>query len=400
VCVAKLLEGSSITVNVSFPSPSLSNEGELAQDETTNLLGLQSPNLITNNKIVMECGTNMNIEVDSNMNQLLHVNNTGKDGILTLNLCPSSGSATAYMYDRYPTSPLEYSAPGGYGAFKGLKVSTPCLVSKATEYSSVHNEAWVLIEADAALTVEASCVVNVCQVGQKKVRGKCLQCQGNDTGCERCPGGLEFYISNCFVSETFKEISESTKWRIWAPEHHTLKGWVWDVKDLEFYSDLDCTDTKFNDGTPIDSGNAGQYWGPERALDDDDGSAWGGRKDQFGLFWIGMDFNTLRGVRCVSFLDSPDKGVKELRVQAWESSTSTWHNVKIVKDHQSGVRTNISLEYTPTPPPVAYYPTTAPNDCPEVPQTKFVYKIKNEAPVLRSCKWLAKKVPRSNIQHL
>ena len=61
-------------------------------------------------------------------------------------------------------------------------------------------------------------------------------------------------------------------YRIWATKDMTVRGWLWDVKDLELYSDLDYTYTKFNDGTPIDSGNAGQSWGPENAFDDSDGS--------------------------------------------------------------------------------------------------------------------------------
>jgi len=155
---------------------------------------------------------------------------------------------------------------------------------------------------------------------------------------------MEYLVSTCVLIETFKEIKSSKKWRIWTPDFHTESGWAWDVYDLKFYSNIDCTGTVFNDGTAIDSGNAGGGWGPNSAFDSSNGSGWGGRPDDNNLFWIGMTFQNSKEVKCVSVLDS-DKVATKLRVQAWESSTSTWQNVMIVENYQSGLRNKIPLEY-------------------------------------------------------
>jgi len=380
VCVEQLSESDSITINVSFANP--------------------NPNPMKEDKIVMQCGTSLESAIGSNTDQLFHVENTGVNGILTLNLCSSSGSgsATAYIYDRYPTSVLTYSAPGAYGAFKSLSVLTSCSEGATSiEYEAIHNEAWVLVRTNSIVTFEASCVVDQCQVGQKKIGGKCVPCAGNDDNCEKCPGGLEFLISTCVTSESFKEITSSKKWRVWAPSHHTMRGWVWDVFDLEFYSDLECTGTKYNDGSPIDSGNAGGGWNPASAFDSSDWSAWGGRSDEDELFWIGMEFDDQKDVSCVSILDNENNGVTELRIQAWEEDTSTWQNVKIVKNYQSGVRSNNPLEFTAGPAPSntpssspSLSPTSIPTSnslCTQDDNEKFAYSPTK----LKTCGWLSGK---------
>jgi len=381
VCVEQLSEGDSITINVSFTNPN----GDLLES--------QKSKPMKGDTVVMQCGTSLNSAIGSNTDQLFHIENTGMNGIASLNLCSSSGSATAYIYDRFPTSVITYSAPGAYGAFKSLSASTSCSGGTSTEYEAVHNEAWVLVRTNSAVTLEASCTVDRCQVGQKKVGGKCLPCQGDDDNCEKCPGGLQFLISTCIISESIKEITSSKKWRIWTPGYHTLRGWLWDVFDLEFYSNLDCTGMKYNDGSPIDSGNAGGGWNPAKAFDANDRSAWGGRSDADELFWIGMEFGSEKDVKCVSILDNPDNGVSELRIQAWEEDTSTWQNVKIVKDYQSGVRNNLSLDFTDFTSPTAS-PTNSPSESPsESPETssctqdnsdKFAYTRKKS----KTCAWL------------
>ena len=259
VCVTRMAKGRSITVKVSFA-------------------GTPSP---TKDRIVMECGTSINIDVESKTDQLIHVDNTGVDGILTVS---GSLSATAqvFIHDRYPTSPLKYSAPGAYGAFMSMTMPTksetltnggsdqcmhmslnpdnnvsikkcnggqeqswkydlqtkriindggrcldvnvgdnqniitwschegynqkwerddanesfkslynqrcmtvennknirlfdcnngdkqkfsPATTDPTIEYRAMHNEAWILVTAQSEVTIEASCVVNTCQVG-------------------------------------------------------------------------------------------------------------------------------------------------------------------------------------------------------------------------------------------
>ena len=327
VCVKELEESESITVEVSFISPLSSIKG-------LDHLGLQKTNQGNNNDVVIQCGTSVKLDVASKTDRLLHIKNTGENGNLALGLCPSSGSATAYIYDRYPISPIEFSAPAGYGAFKSLSESS---CSNSVKYVAVHNEAWVLIKSESSLVADVSCVVDKCQQNQKKENMKCLPCEKSDTNCQKCPDGMEFVISTCILTQTVKPITRSKKWRIFSPEYHTERGWLWDVLDLNFYSNVDCTGSKANNGTAIDSSHydANGFYDPGRAFDSFDWSMWGGRANN-GKFWLGMEFESLREVRCVSLLDGKDSGVTELRVQAWESDTNSWQNVKIVKNLQGG----------------------------------------------------------------
>jgi len=353
VCVKNLEESESITVEVSFISLPI-REKEFVQHNTADHLGLQRTNQGNNNDVVMQCGTSMKLDVASNTDQLLHIKNTGKNGNLALGLCPSFGSATAYIYDRYPISPIEYSAPAGYGAFKSLSESS---CSNLVKYVTVHNEAWVLIKSKSSLVADVSCVVDKCQENQKKEEMKCVPCEKSDTNCQRCPGGMEFLISTCVLTQTIKPITRSKKWRIFAPDFHTESGWAWDVADLRFYSNVDCTGTKFSNGTPVESDHVDvNGYDPENAFDSNNDSIWGGRSKNKN-FWLGMEFESLREVRCVSLLDKEGKGVTELRVQAWQSDTNSWQNIKIVKNLQPGLRANISLidasTVSPTESPVA-----------------------------------------------
>jgi len=177
-----------------------------------------------------------------------------------------------------------------------------------------------------------------------------------------CPGGFEFDGSECVLSETFKKIASSSKWRVWVPRQHTKRG-LWDINTLEFHSNLDCTETILTDGTAISSGHAGPGWVPEHVFDNNDNTRWGGRDDSNNLLWVGMEFADIKQVRCVSLLDSGPNGVTDLRVQAWETSTSSWQNVMIVNNYQSGQRNTISLEYSANP---TINPTAlpVPSSCP------------------------------------
>jgi len=391
VCVKELEESESITVEVSFISPLSSIKGP-------DHLGLQKTNQGNNNDVVIQCGTSVKLDVASKTDRLLHIKNTGENGNLALGLCPSSGSATAYIYDRYPISPIEFSAPAGYGAFKSLSESS---CSNSVKYVAVHNEAWVLIKSESSLVADVSCVVDKCQQNQKKENMKCLPCEKSDTNCQKCPGGMEFVISTCILTQTVKPITRSKKWRIFSPEYHTESGWSWDVLDLNFYSNVDCTGSKANNGTPIESSHVDvNGYDPGNAFDPSDGSMWGGRANN-GLFWLGMEFESLREVRCVSLLDGVDRGVTELRVQAWESDTNSWQNVKIVKNLQGGLRKNFPLIAAVSPsespsllPSFSAVPSSLPSAVPSsLPSPacsdhmdKFLYKGKQ-----KSCNWVNKK---------
>lgn len=135
----------------------------------------------------------------------------------------------------------------------------------------------------------------------------------------------------------------------------TPSGWV--VYDLAFYGRKDCTGGKFNDGTPIDSGHlpTAQFV-PAMAFDDSPSTLWGGGGDAFGHFWLGMDFDSMKEVRCVSFRDmGPNNGVTRMIVQAWESSTESWINVTMAENLTPGTPKFIALNSTS---PSSYQSTT------------------------------------------
>ena len=48
----------------------------------------------------LECGSSKTLTLSSNKNHLIRVQNTGIDGVVTVELCPSSGSENTYFYDR------------------------------------------------------------------------------------------------------------------------------------------------------------------------------------------------------------------------------------------------------------------------------------------------------------
>ena len=124
-------------------------------------------------------------------------------------------------------------------------------------------------------------------------------------------------------------------------------------------SNVDCTGTRFNDGTPIDSNNNGKNIA-EDAFDGNEKSRWQGwPADDDQVTWVGMEWNTAKAVKCVSVLGKDNHIIKTFRIQAWESSTNSWQNVMIVTDHVPGVRQDIPLVYNPTVP-VTSPPTKSP----------------------------------------
>jgi len=158
-----------------------------------------------------------------------------------------------------------------------------------------------------------------------------------------CPGGFKLVNSTCTISETFEEITSSKRWRVWATKDHLNTEEVWDINDLAFYDNYNCIGSKLNDGKPIESGHYPSSYVPARAFDGNTSTIWGGQEDEDSLFWLGMEYNISRNVSCVSILDIDDRGVREVRVQAWQNNTATWQNAMIVKLLQSGQRNNITL---------------------------------------------------------
>lgn len=171
----------------------------------------------------------------------------------------------------------------------------------------------------------------------------------NLSDTNECPDGFVYINSICVANESFKEIEKSNKWRIWAAKDHLATPSVWDVSDLEFYINTDCTGNKLNSGTPISSGHYDDPgFSPVKAFDNNGYTIWGGRPDPQGQFWIGMEFDALKNVKCVKFQDTKHitHQANEVRVQAWNRCSDSWQNVMIVKDlSQSSDWRIISLQY-------------------------------------------------------
>jgi hypothetical protein len=253
----------------------------------------------------------------------------------------------------------------GYGAYKSLEVtSTDCTGGSidadgySLNYLSEYGETYIVVTSNTAVAGQASlhfsstCVVTGCLRSQYMGGdGTCQACPAgtvSTTGspmsiddCVPCPGGLVLShpkSSVCVLStEVDPSIATATGWRLWTPEQFTLRGWTWDIIRIRFYASADCSadsEVDTSSGTPIDSGNAGTGWGPSNAF----GSwRWGGRSDDQGLFWIGMDFaDASVSVRCVVLEQVAQNAATELRVQAKQSGEEVWRNVWIAKDLVGG----------------------------------------------------------------
>lgn len=146
---------------------------------------------------------------------------------------------------------------------------------------------------------------------------------------------------------------KSVGWRIWAVQEWIVrKDRVWDVRNIKFFPNSDCTGALIRDGTAISSGYfPSSTWKPENAFGDNNNLGWGGRGKAGNPWsiWLGMRFTGGREVKCVSFLDwVPAHGTRGVVVQKINSS-GVWEDVKKVENLTPGVRHNISLERTCRP---------------------------------------------------
>merc|ERR1711957_207071 len=148
-----------------------------------------------------------------------------------------------------------------------------------------------------------------------------------------------------------------------ATEDMLDNGYNWYLTDLKLYSNLDCTGTNHNDGTPISSGG----YTPELAFDTDDDSYWYGIPNDNGEYWAGMEYLSAREVLCLSYLDDEISGAKKFKIEGREMSLGMWTEIMMVEEHQSGQRQNISLPVfsaapsTSSTPSVSANPSTSPS---------------------------------------
>jgi len=199
VCVKSMKESKQITIDVVFHDPTVVEEPDTD----------------------LECGSSTTLTLPSNNKHLIRVKNTGKDGVVNVELRPSSGSAKTYYYDRYPHSSQNYKGSLAFGAYFSSEYYT-WPDGMPLEYGAINNEAWISIESGGQTQAKISCEVNDCIPGQKNQRGKCVACDSNES-CERCPDAYSYFISKCMLTKTFKEIESSTQWRIFIPAIHTFE---------------------------------------------------------------------------------------------------------------------------------------------------------------------------------
>ena len=300
-----------------------------------------------------------------------------------------------------------------------------------TQYQSDYGQTYIVIPpadtanpADVTATVEVSCALTKCLHNSYMSDGTCQPCPNNEispagstteSDCVPCPGGtfLEHPLSpSCTISEDYMSITSSQGWRVWADASHTTAGWAWDIKEIKLYSSATCSGTPIvNDGTAFDSGNAGGGWGPENAFKS--GGTWGGRKDEYNHFYVGMTFSASKEVRCVEIRTAGDKSATEVRIQAYNSTSDTWENAFIAKTFDSSTdATNIiSLQETAFPSSApSISPSTSPSApsvplCPNPNHIHVELRIKTDAQsrqnkiIMRDMKkkrvvWRVKKLPK------
>lgn len=382
VCIEGIDTGNAITVNVSFLDKAL----------------LPSPQNIAKEH-VLDCSTGRSeitlVDVSSNEYNVVHVRGSGNNGDVSVDICVAESNAlfSAYYYDTFPHSLLTYGSNAAYGSYKRYDSSTNCPNSPGGgDYKSDYDETYIAIPPATGVppgntskaTVRISCTVQKCLWNSYLFGDVCKKCPADsisDEGsmsiasCKSCPGGT--YLAHplsrgCAISETYKERDPSISWRLWAPLGHSQSGWSWDLKEIKFYSSIDCSEGTLipNDGTSFDSGNAGSSWSSNNAFRDQ--GIWGGRPEN-NFLYIGMTFSTAKKIQCIETKNPSwnDKGVYEMRIQAFNEADSTWENAYIAKNLDlAGLAVNrIKLDYNgaPSDPPQAI--TSSPTSLPSITNT-------------------------------
>jgi hypothetical protein len=114
VCVDSIDVGNSITVTVQFIQQSTPPSPQVPFTEST--LSCSSS------------GADQSFEINPNQHNLIHVTNTGSDGIVDVTLCASGGVISGYLYDSYPHSVITYQSEAAYGSYKSLETQKECSI--------------------------------------------------------------------------------------------------------------------------------------------------------------------------------------------------------------------------------------------------------------------------------
>merc|ERR1712232_104334 len=381
VCVTNIDEGNFIDITVSFVDNS--NNDVVVSDVSKSILDCSSSTIVEKNY-------EFNSDGKSN---LIYVINTGADADISLSVCTGTDSpldavTSGFIYDEYPLSFIQYDSNPAYSAFRSIEAMDCTSPLPTVSYQSDYDNTYVLIPASSTKSfVNVSCKQKSCMRNSYlSATGECESCPSNHlsspgstsiSDCTKCPTGM--YLSHpyalwCTEKRSFQKITSSAGWRIWASPSNLEEDWAWDVDELEFYSNLDCTGNKIpTNGTPVDSSNAVSGWGPDNAFGE---WMWGGRPDSGGVFWIGMLFPSTTSVKCVRIKNSEwGKAAYRIQIQAFDANLNEWEDAWIARDLDisNSAWNTVSMDYpsaddnpTPTPnsPPTSSPPSKNPTNAP------------------------------------
>jgi len=185
---------------------------------------------------------------------------------------------------------------------------------------------------------------------------------------------------------TNSPVSPVVSVRIWADASMLVRDWLWDVYDVGFYSNSDCTGINYNTGNVISSGYH-ELYPASNAFDADMDSRWGGRlSGSPRACWIGMSFTSSVDVQCVSFKDLGNNGAKAIELQILAdngSSKVNWTTLVRTENLTPGQRHNISVVQvtsTPTSSPMKFPTSTSPTNSPKKAPTPSPTRIPSKPP--------------------
>ena len=128
-----------------------------------------------------------------------------------------------------------------------------------------------------------------------------------------------------------------SKWRLVTAKSSTRDIGGWEIESIAFFATKDCSEsTRLNTvgGIPMDSGNAGEGWGPSGAFNESP-MAWYGMPDENDLIWIGFEFPSDVAIQCMivkQVIPSP-----KIHIQNRPNDQSNWYDIWIAEGLGKGI---------------------------------------------------------------
>lgn len=164
---------------------------------------------------------------------------------------------------------------------------------------------------------------------------------------------IHFAYPDCLLpNDPVKGAPSGKSWRLLTNSDLTDVYWVWSVRRIQFFETSDCSGIPLDTSDAaqaFDSGNAGDFYGPYRAFQDN-ALSWGGRRDAYRVFFVGYTFPIDRTVRCMNLDQSGAQLTKKIFIQVYDEDHADWTNVWI-QDNLSGGLSTIRFENDPSESP-------------------------------------------------